>query len=323
MKQISVSGINGSIPVASLILGTDHFGTRIPKKQAFSLLDRYWEAGGFTIDTARIYGHWKERLDIPPCTETLLGSWMKDRGNRDRITLISKGGHPVLGRMWESRLTKECIDQDLEDSLRSLGTDHLEVYFLHRDDPAVPVEEIMDILDRHVRAGRILALGASNWRISRIIAANQYALSCGRAPFSVSEINWSLARTTPEMWGDPTLVTMNGQEYEGYVKTQIPVLSFSSLARGYFSKGIAGTLSQSERALRFDSPENRRRLDRLSQLCVQYHLPPSALATAYLTSAPIPAAAIIGCSTPEQITECMVYSDLSLTPEDRQFLVSA
>ena len=320
MKFLDVMGSSGPVKASVLILGTDYFGASIPEKHATALLNQYWECGGTTIDTARIYGHWKDKPDLPPCSEAVLGRWMQRQNNRNEITLITKGGHPQLGDMSKRRISKTCIDQDLFTSLDSLRTDYVDIFFLHRDDPAVPVAEIMDILDPHIRSGRIRALGASNWNISRIQEANLYAIKNNRTPFTVSEINWSLAQTTPEMWGDPTLVTMDETEYQGYLDTKIPVFSFSSQARGYFSKGFSNTLDRAPRALRIDSPKNRQRLNRLVQLCNRYHCSPSSIALSYLTSAPIPTAAVIGCSTVTQITDCMESLNIQLSPADRLYL---
>ena len=95
----------------------------------------------------------------------------------------------------------------------------------------------MDMLDEHVRAGKIRALGASNWTVQRIDQANQWALAHGKTPFTVSQIQWGLAATTPAAWGDPTLVAMNDSEYAGYVKIK-SLLWLRLAGGGYYSKSL-------------------------------------------------------------------------------------
>lgn len=129
MKRLMIDGAYGTLPVDSIILGTDHFGTRISQDRAIELLDCYWDEGGTTLDTARIYGHRKDDLSIPPCTENILGQWMAEHGNRSQMTLITKGGHPTLGRISESRINRAQLTLDLENSLRNLKTDYIDIFF--------------------------------------------------------------------------------------------------------------------------------------------------------------------------------------------------
>ena len=123
----------------------------------FEFLDKYVELGGWCIDTARVYCDWLENGH--DSSEGVIGRWLKARNNRDKICIATKGGHPEMGHMDESRLSREELTKDLEASLRVLGVDYVDIYFLHRDDPKIPVEEIMPVLNDFYESGKIHFIG--------------------------------------------------------------------------------------------------------------------------------------------------------------------
>ena len=133
--------------VPSIQLGSAEFGASIPEKDAFELLDRYTAAGGTLVDTALVYGRW-----IPggkSLSEQVIGRWLSSRG-REKIMVATKGAHPVLnagsGHMGPPRLAPEDILNDVNESLHNLGLERIDLYYLHRDDPSRPVNEIIDAL---------------------------------------------------------------------------------------------------------------------------------------------------------------------------------
>lgn len=316
MKFMDVQAAGGTLKLAKIARGADYFGVRIPEERAFSLMDRYLELGGNVIDTARIYGRAEARDASYSNSEPIVGRWLKSRGTRDRVVLITKGAHHVMEDPSQKRVNRACIDSDLETSLRELGVDRVDIYFLHRDDPEKPVSEIMDALDRHVKAGRIRALGASNWTCARIAEANAYARANGKTPFTVSQIQWGVAYVKPGAWPDPTLVSMTPEEYAGYLALGIPVMAFSPQAGGYFSKMISGEPLQPKFAERYDGPENRRRLAALREICARTGASPAAVLLGYITSNRLPGSAVIGCSTLEQLEDSMSACDLTLSEAD-------
>ena len=316
MKTISIQGR----PVSSLILGTDYFGATVSRDEAFSLLDRFLALGGNAVDTARLYASW-----IPGCagaSENTIGDWMKARGNRDGIFLITKGGAVDKGSAERARLSPGELRSDLEESLRALKTDAVDLYFLHRDDEEKPVEEIMPTLASFVKEGKVKAIGASNWRARRIMAANAFALREGLVPFQTSEIQWSLARSTPEAHGDESLVCMNEEEYAYYATGAMPVFAFSSQAKGFFIRGAGGGVdSNNQKALaRFKTPENLLRLERVKALAREKGMTPAEITLGFITSHAFPAAALIGCKRLSQLEESMKAADTRLSPEELSFL---
>lgn len=175
MRQVVIPSTD--LKASAICLGTGGMGTTIPADEAFVMLDYFTEAGGNFLDTALIYANW-----IPgekSVSEKTIGRWMKARGNRPAIVLGTKGAHPDLSAMHVPRLSAQDIAADVNASLSHLQTDCIDVYWLHRDDPARPVEEIIHTLNDLVAAGKIRHFGCSNWRAPRIRAANAYAAQHG------------------------------------------------------------------------------------------------------------------------------------------------
>ena len=152
--------LKGNIKMASgqdasfsrIVMGAGSFGSLIDKDTSFRMMDRYMEAGGNAFDTGRVYICWVK--DGASKSEKTLGQWVNSRGVRDQVKICTKGGHPEWRNFYYSRIHPECIEYDLLTSLAVLNTDYVDVYYLHRDNENVPVSEIMDALDEHVKAGK-------------------------------------------------------------------------------------------------------------------------------------------------------------------------
>lgn len=323
MKTGTIRGAGGDIALSKIVLGTCYYGTDIPKEESFRLLDRYYEAGGRTVDTARVYACWLP--DGLSASEKTIGEWLRSTGVRPEITLVTKGGHPPMDNMRRPRLSPGELRQDIELSLSCLGTDYVDVYFLHRDDETIPVGEIMDTLHEFVTEGKARSLGASNWSLKRILEANDYASRNGKTPFAVSQIQWSLASCTPESWGDETLVCMDDEEYRGYLGAGIPVMAFSSQAKGFFSKYIAeGPDGLNAKIVsRFVNETNLKRLERVRRLCEETGASPAAVAMAYITCNRLSGFAIAGCSNAGQLEDTLTAAELTLSGDTLDWLAGS
>lgn len=311
MKFIEIQGTAGKIGLSKIVLGTDHYGAAIPEKTSFDLIDRYTALGGSTLDTARLYGQ-KVLHDTDTTSERTIGKWLRATGRRNEVVIVTKGAHPDRRTVTTSRVCQQVIDEELEKSLEELGTDYVDVYLLHRDNPALPAGEILEMIDPHVKAGRIRAFGVSNWSCERIAQANTYAKEHQKTPIVISQIQWGLAATTPERWGDPTLLCMNQEEYAGYLQNGIPVMGFSSQGGGYYSKLISGEPLKEKIAHRYDHALNRKRLEAVRVLANETGCSPAAIALAYITSNPVQGLAVVGCSNVQQLEDCMSASDLTI-----------
>ena len=281
-------------------------------ENAFRALDRYMELGGNTIDTARVYGGF-ESFD----NEDIIGKWISSRRNRDKIILVTKGAHPPIGDMHSSRLSRECIFSDIDTSLRKLGVECVDIYFLHRDDPNMSVGEIIDTLDILVKQGKTKAIGASNWTADRIAQANEYALKNNKTPFTVSQIQWSLLKMTPRDMNDDTLVCMNREEYEKYLKINVPVMAYSSQAKGRLSKAVGKDYKvDSDYITKAGLSDKTELIQTVASVAQRLNTTPAAVSLAYITSNKFPASAIIGFSVLAQLEDSMSDPDLSLSEED-------
>ena len=149
MRYGEIPGVNK--PVARVVQGGTMIGSDLDEAKSFALLDQVYELGCNTIDTAHVYSSGN--------SERVIGQWMQARGLRDQFVIITKGAAHSEDRR---RMTPFDIASDLHDSLARLKTDYIDLYMLHRDDPAVPVEPIIDTLNEHQQAGRIHTFGTSN-----------------------------------------------------------------------------------------------------------------------------------------------------------------
>ncbi len=153
MDRVRLPGTD--IEISALCLGVAEIGVRQTEIEAHRLLDYWVQNGGNGIDTARVYSDWvsgeKHR------SERIVGDWLKAAGVREQIVLATKAGHPLFENSSQVRLSPSELQQDLEGSLETLGTDYIDVWFLHRDDERVSVEQIIDSCDTFVRDGRVKA----------------------------------------------------------------------------------------------------------------------------------------------------------------------
>src|SRR5438445_322724 len=166
-------------------------------------------------------------------SERIVGDWLKATGVREQIVLATKAGHPLFDNSWRVRLSPSELRQDLEGSLETLGTDYIDVWFLHRDDESIPVEEIIDSCDAFVRDGQVKALGAANWTADRIRKANDYASRAGKASFVATQLFWNLG--SRHFRGlESTQRSMDDDAEQLHETGNLVAMPFSSHAGGFF-----------------------------------------------------------------------------------------
>lgn len=292
-----------------IVLGTDYYGKSIPEDTAMRLLEGFYSNGGRIIDTAHVYSDY-----LPGekhMSEKVIGRWLRSMGFGmcDRPYIATKGGFPEIGDMHASRISYKEIRSDLEESMECLGTDSIDLYWLHRDDTKVDAGEITEWMNEFVRLGFIRNYGYSNWKASRIQASTEYAKDRGMVSPLASQIRWSLAVTRNDKQTDDTIVEMDAAEYEWYRENKFPVFAFSSQAKGFFSKikyenGVC-ILPDGKAGDRYSSELNMKTYERLSKICVKYGMTPAKAALSWLLHAPFPVYPIVGCRTEEQLSECM------------------
>lgn len=308
------------ISLSKIILGTADFGTGISEEASFRLMDMYLSGGGNTFDTARAYCGWIKGSEF--ASESTLGKWIKQRGNREDVVVITKGAHPPFdGSEPYNRLSADCINHDIEVSLDTLQMDYVDLYFLHRDDENRPVSEIIDTLNKLIQSGKIKAIGASNWKLSRIIEANEYARKTGQTGFSASQIQWSYAKCTPATFGDNSLICMDDKSYKDYLAAKIPILAYSSQAGGVFSMGYKPDLSDIlPKHTKYLSDENKARYTKLVELCEDKNYSCGDVCLSYICDNILPACAIAGCSTEKQLNAILNSQNLHLCEKEIEYL---
>lgn len=313
MEYGSIPGIDK--PISRLVQGTAMIG----KENAdwgFELLDSIFEQGCTTFDTAHGYGQ--------GANERTVGQWINSRGIRDQVVVIGKGAHHSQDRR---RVTPFDITADIHDSLARFKFDSIDLYLLHRDDPDVPVGPIVEVLNEHLRAGRIRAFGGSNWSHVRIQEANAYAQAHGLVSFVASSPNFSLAEQVKEPWENCISISTNKAARNWYQHEQMPVFAWSSLAGGFFS----GRFTR-DNLHTFDDywdktsveaycyENNFKRLDRARELAEELGVSIPQVAMAYVMSQPLNIFALVGCNSGEEFRANIAAMNLKLPPETLAWL---
>ncbi|WP_138753145.1 aldo/keto reductase [Paenibacillus sinopodophylli] len=305
MEYIQIQG--SPKQVSRLMKGSDYFYHDSYEKAAANL-DAFIAIGGNSIDTAHIYCGGQ--------SEEVIGRYMKERDNREYMVILTKCAHHDRNG---SRVNKQAIFEDLTDSLARLQTDYIDLYALHRDDPSVPAGEVIEILNEHIQSGKIRAIGVSNWTWQRIEEANEYAAAKGLVGFSFSSPNLSLAKANEPFWAG--CVSADEETIAWHEKQQLPLLSWSSQARGFFTGRFSPEVRDNADLVRvFYSDANWERLERAKQLGAQKNVSAIQIALAYVLNQPFPTCALIGAQSIEELNSCDAGSLISLTKEEMQWL---
>lgn len=225
MKKITIS--NG-LSIAPIALGAMNFGTTTSKEASFRVLDAYVDMGGNFIDTSNNYAHWAGTGDE---SETLLGEWLRARGCRDRVVLATKVGFDRHGE--GAGLKKEQIEYWIDESLRKLGTDYVDLYYAHTDDANTPLEETMETFHSLVKKGKVRHLGGSNYDTWRFTEANMLASGKGWTPYTVMQQKFTYLHPRADMAPKYIFNEAVDRQRLRYLKEKdIPLVAYSCLAKG-------------------------------------------------------------------------------------------
>jgi 1-deoxyxylulose-5-phosphate synthase len=296
MKTASVPHLDK--PVSRIVCGTDFLMGQAPYT-SFAALDAYWEAGGRTFDSAHCYG----------ANSNVFGAWTSSRGIKDEVIYFDKGCHPY----GKPRVTREDMRNDILQNHERLGVNYTDFFVLHRDDPQVPIGEIVDWLNEFKNEGLIGVFGGSNWHHTRIAAANEYAEKNGKQGMSLNNPNLCLAKAQDEMWAGAYAIDEEGRKW--HEETQTPLFSWSSTGRGYFA-GI----DDADSIRVYDNPDNRARRDRATEVGKKYGLSPTQIALAWVLSQPYPVFALCGLRSKENVQENIASLDVELSAEELRYL---
>jgi aryl-alcohol dehydrogenase-like predicted oxidoreductase len=312
MQRVAIPGTE--LRVSRISMGLGGFGTRTQGEAAIRLLETYLNAGGNFVDTAHCYGCWMPGGN--GASERLLGEAMQVLGCREQLVIGTKGGHPTFGTEYQrpdTYLAPDLIRSDLDESLQRLRTANVELYYLHRDDPRVPVSEIMDSLAAEVAAQRVRYIACSNWRTTRIEAANAYARSRGLPRFVASQLRWSLAESRNVDGPDPTTRYVTPPVAAWHAESGLPITAYSSTGGGFFA-------DPPRDSTQYDLPINFERRERARELARSRGCTPTEVALAYLLHQPGLAIPILGTANPEHLVEELRSPELHLSAAELSWL---
>ena len=301
--------------LSRVVMGCDNQPT-LP--HAAAMFDHFIEQGGNVFDTAYIYGGGR--------IETLLGQWITARDVRDEIAVIGKGAHTPLNR-------PEYCRPQLEETLERLQTDHLDIYFLHRDNLDVEVGEWVDALNELRDEGLIHVFGGSNWEVDRIEAANNYADSHQKQPFTVVSNQFSLAKMLSPVW--PGCVSANTDGFRSFLMdNDLALFPWSSQARGFFTPAYERIVSgesggtqtgwnqpgDAEMKRCWFSNENADRRDRAVDIAAQRGVELINVALAYVLAQPFKVFPLIGPRFLWETSSSLSAFDVELSDADIAWL---
>ncbi|WP_431874059.1 aldo/keto reductase [Amycolatopsis sacchari] len=296
---------NSDLDVYGLNLGGNVFGWTADEQRSFEVLDAYVAAGGNFIDTADSYFH-RAPGNSGGESETIIGNWLAKRGRRDDVVIATKVGS------WPKRpgVSAKNIREAAEDSLRRLRTDHIDLYYAHRDVADVPLEETLGAFDELVRAGKVRYLGASNYSAERLAEALSISDREGFARYVAVQPHYNLVERGFE------------QDLLPLVREQgLSTMPYFGLARGfltgkYRSRETDTGSPRTEAAVAYLDHRGERVLEALDDISAAYGTTPAAVALAWLASRPTVAAPIASARNVEQLADLLASVELRLTEAD-------
>ncbi|MBL8544280.1 MAG: aldo/keto reductase [Hyphomonadaceae bacterium] len=304
MQQKRELGRSG-IKITPLMLGGNVFGWTADEAASFAVMDAFVDQGGNAIDTADVYSSWVPGHEGGE-SERVIGAWLKRSGKRDKVLIATKVG------MWPKRvgIRRDNIIAACEDSLSRLGVDTIDLYQLHRDDEATPPDEYMAALDELVRAGKVRAVGASNFKMPRLAASLAESAASQRVRFDTLQPEYNLMNRAIEA----DLMPLCARE-------QVSLIPYYGLASGYLTGKYRteADKAKSVRGARMDKYMEGKGpavLAALDAVGARHGAAPAQVALAWIMAKPAIAAPIASATSVAQLTELMGALRLSLNAED-------
>lgn len=288
--------------------------TNLTQEEQFAVIDELWDMGLHCFDCSAGYG------------EKSLGAYLASRNRVNEAVILTKGCHP---NPFRKRLTPYDLLSDFHDSLAKLHREYIDIYMLHRDDPDVPVSEIIPVLDQLRKEGKVKLYGASNWSIERIREANRFAEEHQMEPFRAVSPHYSLAHQIQDPWGGGVSITgpEHAADREWLMEQKMPVFAYSSMSCGFIS-GMFGS-TEKERAKELLSPpgrkgyyadENFERLARAEQLAEKKGLTVAQIAMAWLFNQELQVIPLQGGENAQMYRQTLESAKIRLTPREVEWL---
>ena len=300
------------LEVAPLAFGGNVFGWTADEPTSFRLLDAFVAAGCNLIDTADVYSTW-----VPGNkggeSETIIGKWLKASGNRGKVLIATKVGKEMGPD--RNGLSKAYILRAVEDSLRRLRTDCIDLYQSHADDPETPLDETLEAYAQLIRQGKVRAIGASNYTADRLKQALEVGTRSGYPPYRCLQPLYNLYdRAEYETELEPLCLEKG-----------VGVIPYSSLASGfltgkYRSEKDLENRSRGESVKKYLNARGFRILGALDQVAAKYHSVPAVVSLAWLIARPGVTAPIASATSLDQLTDLIEATKLALDPASIELL---
>jgi len=312
MEYETIAGIDK--PVSRIVQGVVMMNAQ-EKDERFALLDAVLAAGINAFDSAHVYN-----------TDQKFGEWVNERGVREKIVLQDKCAHH---NSWRRRVTPYDITADLHDLLVQLEFEYIDLYVMHRDDPAQPVEPIVEVMNEHIQAGLIRAYGGSNWSHERVAEANEYAAQRGLVPFAVSSPHFSLAEMIEEPWDNCLSIAgaAGAAARRWYAEHDVTLMPWSTLCGGFWSGRYdraaieAAPDDSREIPIRcYRSAENVKRLDRAWEMANEKSITLPQLVIAYSLNQPLRLHPLVAAWKPEEVGANVKALEIKLTEAEMAWL---
>jgi aryl-alcohol dehydrogenase-like predicted oxidoreductase len=296
--------------ISSIGLGTMYLGTKVDEKTSFDIIDYYIGTGGRLLDSANKYASWIPGFNGGE-SESLIGRWLKKRGNRQGIFIISKVGFPY--RAIPRSLKKEIIISECEKSLKRLDVETIDLYFAHAYDTETPIEETMDAFQNLKKQGKIRFAGASNFYAWQLLEANNSANIQGWEGFScLQQRHTYLEPTLHADFGSQLLLTPEIQDF--CIKQKICIMAYSPLLGGFYGKynhAIPGY---------YKSMVNDLKLEKLRDIADSLNIHANAVVLAWMLQRSPQIIPIVGGSTVAQMRENFQVLSVRLTEKQIEYL---
>jgi len=292
------------LEVAPVCFGGNVFGWTIDEATSFEILDAFVAAGGNFIDTADVYSRWVEGNEGGE-SETILGKWMKQRRNRDKVIIATKVGND-MGPGGKG-LSRKHIQQAVEDSLQRLQTDYIDLYQSHIDDESTSLEETLETYAELLRQGKVRAIGASNYSADRLVRALQISEQHGYPRYESLQPLYNLYdRADYEQDLEPLCI-----------EQEIGVISYFSLASGFLSGKYREEkdLSNSSRAgyvKKYLNARGTRILEAIDEVAKTYNTTPTQISLSWLIQRPSITAPIVSATKLEQLNDIISSVNIKL-----------
>jgi aryl-alcohol dehydrogenase-like predicted oxidoreductase len=310
-RELGASGLK----TPPLVLGGNVFGWTIDKAASFRILDRFAEAGGVMIDTADVYSAWVDGNKGGE-SETIIGEWLKRSGKRDQVLIATKVG--MLPGEGGDKLAPARIAAAAEASLQRLGVDTIDLYFAHQDDESVPQEDVLAAFDILIRAGKVRALGASNFHALRLKSALDIAARTGLPHYRVLQPEYNLVSRHK----------FEGELQDLCITHNIGVVPFYGLASGfltgkYRTEADYGKSVRGARMAAYLEGKGKPVLAAMDQVAAETGAPLAHIALAWLAAQPGVTAPIASATSVEQLDELVGAWDVKLSAEQLALLTDA